>query len=753
MSGSLFIRLFNPKYYKAVKAFRQDSCKGILKDAVEVFCSRTNAPSNPSFEYDEFLYGNKDILSDLAGLIQTGQNIVFKDRILYRIEACDLGVLKSDCDSIDEEGRSAIDNKLHEELIADIIRFWDVILRDLDVVFCSNKEQRKVDYAEINTRISLIQQNYELLRSYRHLCLYFGTQEIEFKQIKSTLGDEKEKFKCQWFIELLKYVFYLYPKSTTILFERNLCRELRLERFGSEVEEALRVSEIYIKFSHREEMIRTVCEGQIPDIEDFSEIGIGLKKRVAWYCEHAGIGEDSQEYTVSIVPNNKQWFLREIFDSLEAENAEVIKESLMDYNDFRLANTIAQCDTSFDAVYYTLLDHRSQIIDYNEIACGRRRILFKNYEQITLKDRELFDFFEKEQLVENLLSIKLKCPLGYQAIIKESTKMELLCLPIEKLKGYLSLEPSISALEDEKREYQRLLNECHSIQGAYSMGFQSFIDQLEIHNLEEEPAETLRIILGAKDQILLEDYTLRAKKLCEDCPAAVKEHFGEIPTLTAESAQDIVEREEILKARQHELSLDDRLEAAVQDWERVWGIPYYFYYWYYPKRFANVSVASSMARYLVYSFKDGRSCLQVIKMIKQKMSETFEADDLQHLSFVCIPASTIAANRIRYKGFSDMICNELGMEDAFEHIHIIKEKEPSHLGGTGQAEYGYDKDFFKGKRIIIFDDVVTTGGSLNAFNNKMVELGARVICAISIGRTYSDWNGHEPEVHPWTGEL
>lgn len=33
------------------------------------------------------------------------------------------------------------------------------------------------------------------------------------------------------------------------------------------------------------------------------------------------------------------------------------------------------------------------------------------------------------------------------------------------------------------------------------------------------------------------------------------------------------------------------------------------------------------------------------------------------------------------------------------------------------------------------------------------QMGATVICAISIGRTYSDYHGENNQPHPWTGSY
>ena len=93
------------------------------------------------------------------------------------------------------------------------------------------------------------------------------------------------------------------------------------------------------------------------------------------------------------------------------------------------------------------------------------------------------------------------------------------------------------------------------------------------------------------------------------------------------------------------------------------------------------------------------------------------------------------------------------MTNAYDYITITKEKTPSHLGGSDAAEYSFNRSFFRGKIVVLFDDVVTSGGSVASMKATMESLGATVICALSIGQTYSDWNGNPRQPHPQTGRL
>ena len=217
--------------------------------------------------------------------------------------------------------------------------------------------------------------------------------------------------------------------------------------------------------------------------------------------------------------------------------------------------------------------------------------------------------------------------------------------------------------------------------------------------------------------------------------------------------QERRKREEAERKEREEREFKQRIMLATTDWEHVAGVPLYFFYWYYPTRFTNISSVSQNVRSLVYRFKDGLAHNSVADCVQSKLRSTFTNSDLSSFTFVCIPASTISVNKARYESFSNDVCSALGMRNAFPHIHITREKTPSRLGGTDSAEYAFDSSFFNGAKVVLFDDIVTRGHSIMQFKAALEGLGATIVCALSIGRTYSDYYGDNREPHPWTGEL
>ncbi len=177
--------------------------------------------------------------------------------------------------------------------------------------------------------------------------------------------------------------------------------------------------------------------------------------------------------------------------------------------------------------------------------------------------------------------------------------------------------------------------------------------------------------------------------------------------------------------------------------------PYYFFYYYIPKAIRDAFSRESIEiEEGIWSFKDGYHQEFFQRIVTEKLQESF--DDLSDLVFMCIPASTKFANQVRFERFSKAVCAQTGMMNAFPYITIVRDKEPRHLGGGRDGEYRFDRNFFYGKDVILFDDVVTTGHSMTVLSDQLESMGARVVGCISIARTYSErFCGPNP-LHPYS---
>lgn len=128
----------------------------------------------------------------------------------------------------------------------------------------------------------------------------------------------------------------------------------------------------------------------------------------------------------------------------------------------------------------------------------------------------------------------------------------------------------------------------------------------------------------------------------------------------------------------------------------------------------------------------------VERMIGIKLQSMPNVDKTK-LTLVCPPASTKDANTRRFQFFSSSVSNHLNIQNGFDHIKILNEKSPkyppsnaTHTIWDMEQDLQFDADFFAGKDIILFDDIVTTGDTMSAFIDKLKDLGANPVLCVSL---------------------
>ena len=209
--------------------------------------------------------------------------------------------------------------------------------------------------------------------------------------------------------------------------------------------------------------------------------------------------------------------------------------------------------------------------------------------------------------------------------------------------------------------------------------------------------------------------------------------------------------EELARQREEEAKrqLESSLRACVSSWDdMLYGLKTSYLLYYYPTTCEFEATNEEWDnRWLVWNFKntpgktstsDHKNALnKIIPMLKQKLMSTFGEDRLKHLTLVCIPASSQDKTQARYEEFSNRLCSELGMINAYPYIRVVSEKESKYAGGPTLdiSKFSFDEGFFKDKYVLLFDDVITKGESMLKFNIKMKSLGAKVVGGMSLGKT------------------
>lgn len=221
-----------------------------------------------------------------------------------------------------------------------------------------------------------------------------------------------------------------------------------------------------------------------------------------------------------------------------------------------------------------------------------------------------------------------------------------------------------------------------------------------------------------------------------------------------------IEEKEKEREKQKNAKAHKKIVEATQKWDTIFmGFQAVSMLDYYPTT-SNVNQTSDIwnDRRMVWNFKNNpekvydeeneKAVEWVVKQAEEIIVTTFGKENAQYVTFVCIPASSQEMTERRYKAFSEKLCKVTGMINAFNHLKVTRAKAEKHTGGSSfsQDMLEFDKDFFKDKYVLLFDDVITSGSSMKSFKSKLQELGSTVIGGISIGRTKDKFNEHTQRV-------
>lgn len=161
---------------------------------------------------------------------------------------------------------------------------------------------------------------------------------------------------------------------------------------------------------------------------------------------------------------------------------------------------------------------------------------------------------------------------------------------------------------------------------------------------------------------------------------------------------------------------------------------------YTPKRYLRrASFEERDISRMILGFKDGRNVYT--RWAAYAFAHALAAVDLTQVVLVCIPASTRCAHVRRWKRFSQLLCELTDAVNGYDRVQVSGSRKRAHV--TGDCELAknikhcvhIDADFFRGKKVIVIDDIYTTGQSSRAFIGAMEAVGAEVVMAGFLGKT------------------
>lgn len=161
---------------------------------------------------------------------------------------------------------------------------------------------------------------------------------------------------------------------------------------------------------------------------------------------------------------------------------------------------------------------------------------------------------------------------------------------------------------------------------------------------------------------------------------------------------------------------------------------------YIPKRMLRrASFDQVLVNHMILGFKDGYNVYT--RWVARMFARALAGMDISDCVIVCIPASTPYSNARRWKRFSDLLCRATGAIDGYDRVRVSGCRRRIHVTGDNELASNIkhfvqiDADFFKGRKVIVIDDIYTTGRSSDAFIGSLQAVGAHVVMTLFIART------------------
>ena len=181
----------------------------------------------------------------------------------------------------------------------------------------------------------------------------------------------------------------------------------------------------------------------------------------------------------------------------------------------------------------------------------------------------------------------------------------------------------------------------------------------------------------------------------------------------------------------------------------------YFFGAYIPKAYRELATEEerSFSEWVI-NFKDGQKAQlkEGAQMVISKLRQWY-GDKARELVLVPVPCSSMAQYRYRFAYFCVVVANTLGQLNPMQHVTILGKRtayhrDPAHVAQEDNYQVQLDSDFFKGKKVVVIDDIVSSGRTADDFAKMLEDAGAEVKGGIFFARTKINFGDPQPVPQP-----
>lgn len=174
------------------------------------------------------------------------------------------------------------------------------------------------------------------------------------------------------------------------------------------------------------------------------------------------------------------------------------------------------------------------------------------------------------------------------------------------------------------------------------------------------------------------------------------------------------------------------------------NLTYHYLVEYLPKRY-TASFEQEQDRRTVYNFKDG-ICNDNLKEKFANAVSAITSYDKDNWIVLFIPASSDIKTHRRYSSLANYIKSKTGVEATIKGIENLEDTESQCLSGRRYdktSSYKFNDYLYRGKKVILIDDVITSGRSFQTCAIHLINGGASSVQGLFLAKTVNpDWQSH-----------
>jgi predicted amidophosphoribosyltransferase len=168
---------------------------------------------------------------------------------------------------------------------------------------------------------------------------------------------------------------------------------------------------------------------------------------------------------------------------------------------------------------------------------------------------------------------------------------------------------------------------------------------------------------------------------------------------------------------------------------------YYYMMDYLPVRYSGAE-RQIADRKAVWNFKDGCAPARIVSGLAEHVARIAGGHPSDFV--VCfVPASSEWKTSRRYCHVANEIQRLTGVPASLGAVTRHGEAQPGHIAGKAAdpaAEFTYCPQCYRGKNVILIDDVVTRGRTLSGTGERILRGGAASVVGLVVARTINpDW--------------